>query len=249
MAEPALVFDEHDLYPVHEEDSVPQTPLHHRESYYLVYGLQTHLPDLWVTGDICLYWIRDTHRYVAPDVAVIACPPPVSPPNVHLKWLDPPVLFVGEIGSRSTLVVDTGPKVSLYEQLVKAPEYLHADPVKGTLMLWRMVDGRYQQVQRDRRGRVHSQQLGVSFGYDRNGFLRAYDSHGRMLLTHEEEARRADAEASRADAEASRANEEASRARDAIEGSRALEEEVQRLRAELASLHPGGGAFELQQPG
>ncbi|MCA1595803.1 MAG: Uma2 family endonuclease, partial [Chloroflexi bacterium] len=185
--EASVIQDEHELYPVHEEDTVPQNPRHFKQQMYLAGTLQAYLPRWWVTGETCLYWERgNTKRYVAPDVAVIETLPPGEPHNVYLRWSDPPLLFVAEIGSRSSLVGDTGPKVSTYEQKLCVPEYLYADPPRSDLRLWRMADGRYHPVSRTAEGRVWSEQLSVFFGYDENGLLRAYTPAGEMLQTHEE---------------------------------------------------------------
>jgi len=232
MAEPfpaVLVEDEHDLYPVHEEDSVPETPRHFWQVTYLAAALQSHLPGLWVTGDTCLYWERgDKKRYVAPDVSVIACPPPPEPKNVYLAWSDPPLLFVVEVGSRSTLAADTGPKVETFERLLAVPEYLYADPPRGDLRLWRMVNDRYTPVPREADGRVWSAQLEVWFGYDAQGFLRAYTPTGTMLLTHEEErSRRAEAE--------QRAQSEAAARAEAERRLTELTAELERLRRSVGT--------------
>jgi Uma2 family endonuclease len=234
-AAPTLDIDDHDFYPVHEEDHVPETPLHLRQWHYLVGAIQAELPHLWVTGDTCLYWERgNTRRYVAPDLAVIDCPPPQEPTNVYLRWRDPELLFVGEVGSRSTLRKDTGPKVSPFEKKLRVPEYLYCDPPKGDLRFWRIIEGRYHSIPPDAAGRVWSAQLGLSFGYDETGFLRVYDRSGRMLLTHEEERARGEMEARRAAAEARRAETE-----------HHLREEAERrmgeMAAELERLRRGAG--------
>jgi len=241
MAELAVIeeqlINEHDLYPVHEEDSVPETPQHLMQWQYMLGAVQAERPKLWVTGDTCLYWEKgNTRRYVAPDIAVIQCPPPDEPENVYLRWSDPPLLFVAEIGSRSTLRRDTGPKVTLYQNDLKVPEYLYFDRPRKDFRFWRMVNGKYVRVQPDERGRVWSEQLELWFGPDERGFLRIYTGDGRMLLTHveerqrfDEEAARADEEAARADEEAARADEEAARAREAA----ARAEEETRRRTDL----------------
>jgi hypothetical protein len=122
MTDPSVAVlprDEHDLYLVHEEDSVPEIPAQYRQSRYLTGAVQARHPDLWATGETCLYWEKDNTRdYAAPDIAVIGCPPPDVPPQVWLMWLDPPLLFVREIGSKSTFHVDTGPKLDLYARLL-----------------------------------------------------------------------------------------------------------------------------------
>src|SRR5438874_3875477 len=170
---PVLIEDEHDLYPVHEEDSVPQGPTHYWQAHYLVGALKAHFPDRWVTCDTCLYWERgNKRRYVAPNLAVIDAPPPAELRNVYLAWVDPPLLFVAEIGSRSTLQADTGPKVPTYERDLRVPEYLYADPPKSDLRLWRMIDGAYHLVAPEAGGRVWSAQLSLRIGFDDEGFLR-----------------------------------------------------------------------------
>jgi hypothetical protein len=84
-ASPAPV-DERDLYPVHEEDDVPEIPRHERQNGYLRAALRTHLPDAFVTGNVCVYWERgNTRDYVAPDVFVVPGWRPVKEPRVY--WL------------------------------------------------------------------------------------------------------------------------------------------------------------------
>ncbi|HET6383434.1 MAG TPA: Uma2 family endonuclease, partial [Armatimonadota bacterium] len=227
--------------------NVPLTPDHMLSEVYSLSTIQTERPNLWITGDVCVYWERgNTRLYVAPDVIVVDCPPPKQKENVYLAWSDPPLLFVVEFGSRSTFKRDTGPKVDLYEKTLAVPEYLYADPPKRVLRFWRMVNGRYRQIALNAQGRVRSEQLELWFGFDEEGFFRIYTDDGRMLLTHteiaeqhaEEAARaseataRADAEAARANKEAARANEEAARANE--EATRAEEEAA---RAEEESRH------------
>ncbi len=205
--------DEHDLYPVHEEDTVPETPAHFRQQLYLVGALQAHFPDRWVTGETCLYWEPESFsKYLAPDVAVIDQPVPKSPKRVYLAWRDAPLQFVAEIRSRSSFARDVEAKPERYERDLQVPEYLYTDPPTGDLRLWRMVDDRYRQIPREPDGRVWSAQLGVWFGFDEDELLRVYTRDGTMLLTHEEERRRAEA----------------------------AEQEVAALRAELERLRRGG---------
>jgi Uma2 family endonuclease len=234
--------DEHALYPIHEEDTAVQGPKHARQCAYHFTVLETHRPDLWVNHDICLYWEPGNYqRYRAPDIAVVDRPRPEDPPNVYLAWQDPALLFVAEIASEATRGDDLAAKLSDYEQKLRVPEYLFADPEFRDRRLWRLVEGSYHLVEPDAEGRVWSAQLGVGFGYDANGFLRIYDGDGSMLLSHtelafhaEQEARlRAEAEQRRAEAE-QRAQLEAQRRAEA-------EAEVARLRAELERLPGAGG--------
>ena len=43
---PTPVVDEHDLYPIHEEESVPQGPVHFRQSGYLCGTLEPEFPNV-----------------------------------------------------------------------------------------------------------------------------------------------------------------------------------------------------------
>src|SRR5512136_3128620 len=108
-------IDEHDLYPVHEEDNVPENPIHREQVRYLEGALAAHLPGKWVTGDICMYWEeRNFHQYVAPDVLVVDGERPDPLPSTYLRWRDAPVLLVIEIGSKSTFKRDEEPKLETY---------------------------------------------------------------------------------------------------------------------------------------
>ncbi len=94
-AAPELVIDEHDLYPVHEEDSVPDVPEQENQTRYLRNALGAALPHCGVTGEVCIYWAPgQLNRCVASDVLVVEGPAPASPPRVHLKWLDSRALLV-----------------------------------------------------------------------------------------------------------------------------------------------------------
>lgn len=248
--ETAVTVDEHDLYPCHEEDSVPQGDAHFWQVHYLGGAIQARRPGLRVACDICHYWEpRNKKRYVAPDVSVIAGSPPVHRPNVYLAWRDPPLLFAAEIASPSKRESEVAHKTAIYELILQVPEHLDADPERGLLALWQWSESGYRVVPPDARGRVWSEQLALWLGYDEDGFLRLYTREGEMLLTQEEEAERADAEAQRANAEAQRADAEARR-RAAAEEQAAAEaqrrEETERrlgeLTAELERLRRGNGA-------
>jgi Uma2 family endonuclease len=203
-------IDEHDLYPCHEEDSVPQGGPHYWQVHYLGGALQAYHPELRVTCDICHYWEPgNTQRYVAPDVSVIVGPPPDHRPNVYLAWEDPPLLFTAEIASPSKQRSEVEHKAAIYEWVMQVPEYLDADPDRRELHLWRLIEGAYHPAAPDADGRVWSAQLELWLGYDGSGFLRLYTPEGTMLLTHEEQARQIEAEAVRRSEAEQRARTEA----------------------------------------
>ena len=222
MGDIAVADDEHDLYPVHEEDNVPEKPPHERQARYLRDALQAYFPERWVTGDICMYWEeRAFPLYAAPDVLVTEGPRPDPEPGVYLRWQDLPPLLVAEVGSRSTFVRDEGPKLDIYGLELRVPEYLYFHPIRRDLRFYRLVGREYQAVAPDERGRVHSETLDVEFGEDAEGFLRVFSMAGEMLLTHEE------SERARRQAEAR-----------ALTAERRLAE----VEAELRRLHEGRGA-------
>lgn len=230
-------MNEHDLYPVHEEDNVPEKGFHEAQARYLKGALAAHLRDKWVTGDICMYWEeRNFHQYAAPDALVVDCPTPDPIPKVYLRWSDPEPLLVIEVGSRSTFRMDEGPKTTIYGGLLRVPEYLYYHPDLHTLTLYVLKEHGYEAAQPDDRGRLHSQTLDLWFGVDDGGWLRIYTPAGERLLTHEEEAeaRREAERARQGEAEARQAAERA-RQREA-EARREAERRIAELEAELQRL-------------
>ena len=152
--------------------------------------------------------------------------------------------FALEIASVSTAARDEDEKRADYA-LFGIPEYWRFDPTGGeryeaALAGDRLVDGHYRPVPiewlDDERRRGWSEALGLYVCWER-GSLRFYDpiSQG-YLLTHDEEAGRADYEASRADAEAALRE----RAEERVNREAALREraegEIARLRARLQEL-------------
>ena len=166
--------------------------------------------------------------------------------------------FALEIASVSTARRDEGEKRRDYESF-GVSEYWRFDPTGGeryetALAGDRLVDGHYRPVPiewlDDERRRGWSEALGLYVCWER-GSLRFYDPISQeYLLTHDEEAGRADYEAGRADYEASRADYEASRAdaeaalreraEERVNREAALREqaegEIARLRARLQEL-------------
>lgn len=241
---PTVAVDEHKLYPIHEEDNVPETSPHELAVRYARDVLAALFPDCLVTGDLCIYWERgNMQRYAAPDVLVVRGRPREPLPRTYLLWQDPPVSFVLEIGSDSTRHIDLGEKPEIYSEHIKAPEYFYADPPDPEssmreMRLWRLGAAGYEEVLPEappgQAGsmRLRSEVLGVEFGWDEAGFLRiwvegvAQPTHDEVRQQAEEEARgRQEAEARAREAEA-RAAEEAARRRE-------LEQQLADLRARL----------------
>jgi len=223
------IADEHDLYPVHEEDDLPERPGHEKQVRHLRTVLEARLPDRWVTGDVCMYWEeRAFHRYVAPDVLVAAGPPHEH--DVFLSWTDGRALLVIEVGSKTTFREDEGPEGERYLLDLGVEEYIYFKPHRQArrraLQMWRL-QGEDVVEAPVRNGRVFSQAVGLEFGTDETGFLRVYERDGTPLLSLEEERARAEQALAVAAQERQRAA--------------GLEQELERLREELrrSSEHAG----------
>jgi Uma2 family endonuclease len=237
----AAGVDERALYPVREDEGMTQSDEHYWQCDYLVNALAARFPDRWVMGDRCIYWDPlQRQRFIAPDVAVPMPPRPDPVPDTYLTWRDPPLLFVAEIGSESSVAEDTVRELARYEQTLQVPEYLYAYPERRDLRLWRLAESGYEVVAPDRQGRVYSEQLDLWFGWD-NGFLRIWTPGGEMLLTYAEvdERRHAAEEAARQEAARRREAEEAAR-QEAI-GRETAERRIAELLDELKRRGNGGG--------
>jgi Uma2 family endonuclease len=229
---PPLSVDDQDYYPLHEEDDLPEIPPHEATVRDLRNMLSLRFPDWFVTGNVCIYWERgNTQKYRAPDLLAVREPLTEEVHRVYQTWRQPPVTFVAEIGSKSTFREDEGPKVEIYQDLIRAGEYLYADPPNGVLRLWRPGPEGYAEVGPEANGRLRSETLALEFGFDEGGDLRVYTPEGERLLTHEEtEAARQAEAAGRREAEAERAVE-ARRREEAEARAAELERQIAELRA------------------
>src|SRR5712692_3051036 len=188
---PPLSVDDQEYYPLHEEDDVPETPPHRRQVTDLDTALRAHFPAWFVSGNVCIYWEPgNTRDYRAPDVFVVKEPLTEPVTRVYQLWKQPPVAFALEVGSRSTLRQDVGPKVGIYRDRVKAREYYHADLDHEVQRLWRQGPGGYEEIALEPNGRLRSAELGLEFDLDEAGTLRIYTEAGELLLTHAEERQR-----------------------------------------------------------
>jgi Uma2 family endonuclease len=221
---PASWVDDRSLYPIHEEDDVPEIPRHELEVRNLLDVLAYRFPDRFVTGNACIYWIPgDFQLYYAPDAFVAAGPPAEPDPRVYHIWQDPPIAFVAEVKSRSITEAQREHNFRICEQVLCIPELLEFDPDELLLRMWRLAAQGYETVEPGTNGRLRSRELELEFGLDEEGRLRVCTPDGDVLRFYKE------AERDRELAEA-RATEE-SRQREAAE-ARAAEEARQRAVAE-----------------
>lgn len=232
------VQDEHEFYPVHEEDNVPIRPEHDQQTRLLLSILEARFPEHWVVGEVCMYWERGNYSlYRAPDALVAQGPPERYPHDVFLEWSDGPALLVIEVGSKSTFRADEGPKVEQYLRNLGVQEYLyfwpHRDQRRRRLKLWRLLDGIPAEVAPNASGRWESHALGIEFGVTREGRLRPYEADGRLIPGPVEFREQAFAEGRRATRETLRAEQERQRADQERLRADGLEQELARLREQL----------------
>lgn len=231
-----------------EGDKVTQDPRHHRVLGPLEDTLRRwleRLPDVAVFYDRMIRWGIPGLRQVSPDVFV-------------LKGLEDRervrkgTYFFQEIGIIPSLVIEVvspayssqveKDEVHLKELYQKAgvEEYVlvypPGFPVPMAIVGFRLDDqGRYQEIPKDRQGRIRSRTTGLYFSLDpeREQVVLEDVATGERLLTSEEE------EAARQKAEIRIALEKAAR-REAQTRAEEAEAEVARLREELERLRRGG---------
>lgn len=100
--------------------------------------------------------------------------------------------MIVEILSDSTEALDRGLKKQIYQDVFRTPDYFWFDPETLELAGFHLVDGRYEPLIPDARGRLHSAQLGLLLGLH-EGKLRFFTPEGELLPSGKEIARQAEA--------------------------------------------------------
>jgi Uma2 family endonuclease len=232
------------IYPCHEDPTVSITTRANLCMRYVQMSLEqifADRADVFVSGDQFVYWEPgNIHKRLAPDVYVLFGVPKDPPREVIRIWEEAPLAFVAEISSRFSRREDRGRKFAMYRDVLQVPEYLIYDEQRDDLALHRLVNGSYLAQEPDEDGRLHSRQLGVSFGKDPERWLRVYGPDGCPQPWSDELARRVEAErlaaneaSRRAEEERRRAEEERRRADLVERRAEALEAELERLRKRL----------------
>ncbi len=154
--------------------------------------------------------VRRGYVEITPDVAVLKGVPAPDSPTYRIGPSKPPPRVVFEIGSPSTYSEDLVRKFLLYEQVIKAQEYIVYDPLRTRLWAgsrlkgWRLVNGRYEEMPVNERGWRWSEEM-QSWLVEDGEMLWLYDAEGNLRLTKSEyDAARADSEKARADELAAR---------------------------------------------
>lgn len=203
-----------------------ETDTHRNLMIYLIEALADHFrddPQVYVAGDLLMYYVDgDPTSSVAPDVFVVFGIPKGNR-RVYKVWEEgkgPDVVF--EITSKGTMWKDRGAKKGLYEALGVTEFFLY-DPLHEYLSPpfqgYRLTGEGYRRIEEEP---LVSRVLGLEL-QDEGGFLRLHDPRtGENLLTTLE------AQAARREAEVA--------ARQEAAAHREPEDELDRLRAELAAL-------------
>lgn len=233
-----------------ESDGKPmaETDVHREQMIALLDALTEYFrddPQVYVTGNIFLHYLDDAgeRQSISPDLMVVRGIEKRLRRYYKLEAEGKPPDLVIELMSTSTKVEDLGNKRVIYAGM-GVREYFLFDPtgeaLNGQLRGFRLENGDYMPMMG---ARLHSDVLGLDLILE-NGRLRLQNSKsGERLRTHQE------AEADRRAAEAAAARELKARqaaetkaqmelaARQTIEAKNAaLENEVTRLREELARL-------------
>ena len=218
-----------------------ESDLHRIEMWYSIYALKAHfrdVPDVYVSGNLFIYYVEGEPRYrVAPDTFVAKGVPNAKDlRDLYKVWEEgQPPCFVLEITAKSTRTEDLYKKKGLYRSL-GVEEYLLYDPLEEylspSLQGFRLAQGpgsEYLPLALEADGSLVSSVLGVVFRREGQR-LRLIDARTGDLYLHFEERSVLLREAQQAEERAARQADQAAEAR------RGAEQRVAQLAAELARL-------------
>ena len=225
-------------YPDSDGKPMAESPIHLEAMLHSIQALKDHFaeePDVYVSGNMLLYYEKGKRSSVAPDVFVVRGIPKEEERDVYLLWHEGKApCFVLEVTSKTTREEDQTSKKTRYARL-GVEEYFLFDPrseylhprFQGLLL----TGGEYQPLRLAPDGGLTSRTLGITFRPQGKSLRMADAKTGQLLLTYEEWKAKAKAAEGRADAEsaARRAAEERAEAesvarRTAEERARAAEE-------------------------
>ena len=211
-----------------ESDGVPMDSMWHRDCMTLLIAAVTHhcrdRNDYFVGGNNFLYFNPDQARnrdYRGPDFFYVKDGVDRSRPRQYWAvWEEngrlPDVVI--ELLSPTTEEEDRTTKFTLYERVLRIPEYFLYNPVTQTVEGYRLSRRRYRPLVANERGWLWSRELGLWLGnwqgeyvHTPGVYLRPYTDAGELVLTGEEDERRISAEATRQATEAARREAEATR--------------------------------------
>lgn len=230
-------------YPESDGKPMAESPIHLKVMLHLVGALQDHFagePDVYVAGNMLLYYEQGKRSSVAPDVFVVQGVPNEDR-DVYLLWREGKgPCFVLEVTSKTTRDEDQRTKKTRYAQL-GVEEYFLFDP-RGEYLHPRfqgllLTHGEYQPLRLAPDGSLTSRTIGITFRPQGRSLRMTDVETGRLLLTYTEWKEKAQAAEERAEAAEKRAEAESAarraaeeRAAEAEARARALAEEIERLR-------------------
>jgi Uma2 family endonuclease len=244
-------------YPESDGKPLGETDAHRREILAIIAMLEQYfaaVSDVYVSGNLMFYYEKgNPSAVVSPDVFVVKGVPNHERRTYKLWEERKPPAIVFEITSRSTRLDDKGTKRELFAML-RVREYFLFDPLaeylKPPFQGFKLEGDEFIAMAPDADGALVSNELGLRI-YRDGAYLRLIDlASGQQLLrpaqldrarrAAEAETRAAEAQARAAETEARAAEAQAraeAEARTRAEArARAAEDEVARLRAELARL-------------
>ena len=252
---PYAPTDTADLYPDTDGEPMAASDFHLEILIWLLQVLKARFaqrPDVYVSGDILMYYTEGNPRaVVAPDV-LVSFGIGQKPRHTYKVWEEGKVPdFVMEFSSKTTYQNDLTDKMDLYATL-GIPNYLLYDAealyLPSPLMGFQLGADVYVPIPAGDDGGIHSDVLDLDF-HIRERRLAVYDPvEGQWLQTPVETAERraetaeahAEEQEARAEQEATRAETAEARAEQEAIARRQAEEEVKRLREQLArsQAHP-----------
>jgi Uma2 family endonuclease len=184
------VEDEESRYPASDGKPMGETEVHVKLLGQLLEILDLHFadsPDVYVGGNMLIYYVPGNNRkHISPDLFVVKGIVKKRR-RVYRVWVEGKAPdFILELLSEKTKVRDKGRKKLFYQDRFQTSEYFLFDPDTEELTGYRRVEGKYRPLRPDERGRLYSEQLGLTFGVDRTGWLRAYRPDGTVLRTLQE---------------------------------------------------------------
>jgi Uma2 family endonuclease len=237
-------------YPISDGKPMAESDIHRDLMFDTIAALKEYFRDqaVYVAGNNFLYFEEGNPKAcVSPDTYVVFGVSS-NQRDTYKVWEEggrlPNVVF--EFTSRKTRREDSGVKRQRYEETLRVPEYFQFDPraeyLRPPLQGFRLVEGAYVPLEVVD-GRLHSEELGLDLVQDGQR-LRLWDPRGqRWLLSYEEafalasvETRRAETEARNAEVEKRRTEAAQLHAEQEAIARAMAEDEVARLRAELAAL-------------
>jgi Uma2 family endonuclease len=183
-------------YPTSDGKPMAETDLHRRIMMDLLEILDDRYADdpmVYVSGDLLLFFEEgNKRRHVAPDVFVVFGVEK-KPRDNYLLWLEGkgPDMVI-EVTSKTTRREDQTKKRTLYQDVLRVPEYFQIDPtedyLKPPFQGHRLVNGRYEPIEAGDGGRLPSRSLGLLLERDGPRLLLIDPATGLRLRSRRERA-------------------------------------------------------------